>query len=54
LRKRIIHQAKTGLIRKEHDAMIIIQASDGTDNSIPTTIWFLLNGVAGIRTQLQV
>jgi alpha-tubulin suppressor-like RCC1 family protein len=43
VRKRIIYRQNG--TTQEHDR-IIIQASDGTDNSIPATIWFLLNGVA--------
>jgi hypothetical protein len=43
MRKRIIYRQNG--TTQEHDR-IIIQASDGTDNSIPATIWFLLNGVA--------
>ena len=43
VRKRIIYRQNG--TTQEHDR-IIIQASDGTDNSLPATIWFLLNGVA--------
>jgi hypothetical protein len=43
VRKRIIYRQNG--TTQEHDR-IIIQASDGTDNSIPATIWFLLNGVS--------
>ena len=43
MRKRIIYRQNG--TTQEHDR-VIIQVSDGTDNSIPATIWFLLNGVA--------
>ena len=42
LRKRIIYRQNG--TSQEHDR-IIMQTFDGTDNSIPATIWFLLNGV---------